>query len=100
MSLLAGIFIGFLLALPPGGVALVGFNLAMTKGFRGAVPYAYGTMLADISYALLAVMAARAVADAYTMSMQDYPAVMIGMQALMVAGLLGYGFHLMMRGTP
>lgn len=100
MSLLAGIFIGFLLALPPGGVTLVGFNLSMTKGFRRAVPYAYGTMLADICYALLAVMAARAVADAYTMSMQDFPAVMIGMQAIMVAGLLGYGFHLMIRRTP
>lgn len=100
MSLLAGILIGLLLAIPPGGIVLVGLNLAMTKGFRRAVPYAYGTMLIDMCYALIAVLGARVVLDFYTKSMEAYPVVIIGVQALIVAGLLAYGTYLLIRRTP
>ncbi|MBE0644343.1 MAG: LysE family transporter [Bacteroidetes bacterium] len=100
MSLLAGIFIGFLLALPPGGIVLVGLNLSMTTGFRRAVPYAYGTMLVDICYALLAIFGARAVIDFHARSMAEFPVLVIGLQILIVAGLLGYGSWLIIRRTP
>ena len=100
MALLAGIMIGLLLALPPGGVTLVGVNLSMTRGFRGAVPYAYGTATVDVIYALLAVMGARAVGDFYQDSVQSFPAVLIGMQVLIITGLFSYGTYLLFRRTP
>ncbi len=100
MALFAGILIGLLLALPPGGVTLVGLNLAMTRGFRRAVPYAYGTATVDVIYALMAVMGARVVNDLYEESIRSFPVVIIAMQALIIVGLFGYGSYLLFRRTP
>jgi threonine/homoserine/homoserine lactone efflux protein len=100
MSLFAGILIGFILALPPGGIVLVGMNLAMQGGFRRAVPYAWGTMLVDTAYALLAVLGAGIVVHAYKSVVASFPVLVIGMQSLIIAALLGYGLFLFLRRTP
>lgn len=100
MPLFTGILIGFILALPPGGIVLVGMNLAMQGGFRRAVPYAWGTMLVDCAYALLAVLGAGVAVHAYESVLESFPALVIGMQTVMIAALLGYGVHLFLRRTP
>jgi threonine/homoserine/homoserine lactone efflux protein len=100
MSLFSGIILGIVLALPPGGILLVGLNLAMSQGFRRAMPYAYGTALVDTLYALLAVLGARTMMDFYANSVREIPAVLIAVQSLLVVGLLGYGVWLWRRRTP
>jgi len=100
MSLISGIILGIVLALPPGGILLVGLNLAMKQGFRRAMPYAYGTAVVDTLYALLAVFGARTIMDFYARSVREIPAVLIVLQSLLIAGLLGYGIWLWRNRTP
>jgi hypothetical protein len=40
------------------------------------------------------------VSSFYTQSIENYPAVIIGMQAMIVTGLFGYGTYLLIRRTP
>lgn len=100
MSVLSGMLLGFVLALPPGGVVLVGLNLALRKGGRRASPYAVGVMLVDSAYAFLAVIGAHGLVEGYGEVTRSVPAVLLAIQGLIVFGLVGYGLLLMFRATP
>lgn len=100
MSVLSGMLLGFVLALPPGGVVLVGLNLALRKGGRRASPYAVGVMLVDSTYAFLAIIGAQGLLEGYGAVTRSAPGVMIAVQGLIVFGLVGYGLLLTFRDTP
>jgi threonine/homoserine/homoserine lactone efflux protein len=100
MPLLTGIILGFLLAIPPGSIVIVGLNLTMTIGWRRASLYAVGTMIPDIGYALIALQASDRVRNVLRYSAAQLPLLVISVQGAMVGGLLLYGMLLIFRRSP
>ena len=59
-----GALAGLGIAVPVGAIAVLLVDLAMRRGFTGAVPAALGAASADLLYAVVAVLAGTAVASA------------------------------------
>lgn len=100
MALLVGILVGFILAVPPGAIVLVGLRLALARGLRHAAPYAVGSMLADIGFAAAALFAADALRGTLGWLSDGAPALLVVLRVAVVTVLIGGGIHMIARRTP
>ena len=91
IALLAGIIIGFMLAIPPGPVAVTTMRLSMDKGLGHGIKAALGTGLMDFIYCLIVIFATSAVLSLVNGFFDDYPIILLGFQVLVVVSIIVYG---------
>lgn len=79
-----GALAGLGIAVPVGAIAVLIVDLAMRRGFGGAVPAALGAAAADLAYAVVAVLAGSAVASALEPHQRTIQLVSAGVLAAIV----------------
>lgn len=100
MPLVYGFLLGFALAIPPGGITVVGVHLTMTLGWQKALRYAAGTSLMDALFALAFLSAAESVSSGLDYTRQQWPWLVVGIQCLVMLILVIYGLLLIFKRTP
>lgn len=91
-SLIAGLVVGAIMAIPPGPVAVTVIKMALDKSNRHAGLAAAGTALMDFFFVLIAVFATSAIIHLIDQFSADYPFLVLLVQLLVVFGVIGYGF--------
>ena len=91
VALLAGFIIGYILAIPPGPVAVTVMRLSLDKGIKHSVLAATGTGLMDFIYCLIIVFATSAALSLVNGFFNDYPVLLLGFQLFVVASIIIYG---------
>lgn len=92
LSLLAGLIIGFVMAMPPGPVAITAIKLGIEKGERHGYQIGIGTGLVDFFYCLIAMFATSAALALLGDFTDRYPLLTLFIQLSVVAGMMIYGY--------
>jgi len=92
ISLLAGIILGLILALPPGPVTVTAIKTGLNKGLRDGVFIGLGNGIIDFTYCLGAVFATSAALMLIDNFAHDYPLIVLSFQLVVVLGIMIYGF--------
>lgn len=92
LSLLAGLIIGFVMAMPPGPVAVTALKLGLEKGAKHGYQVGLGTGLIDFFYCMIAVFATSAALALLGDFTDKYPLLTLIIQLSVVAGMMIYGF--------
>lgn len=100
-ALLSGIVVGFLLAMPPGPIAVAVMKSGLQDTFRKGIGIGLGAALMDILYCLLVMLATASVADETTAFLSNNTLLVLGFQATCVVVMIGYGvLNLRVKRTP
>ncbi len=91
-ALIIGIIIGFVLAMPPGPIAMTSIRLGLDSGRKATFQMSFGTAMLDMIYCLIAIFAASAVQSTLTNFFTTYPIISAIFQIIIVSGLILYGF--------
>jgi len=91
IALLIGGTIGFILAIPPGPVAVASMRLSMDKGLKQGILLALGNGLIDFIYCSAAIFATSAAITAFDTFSKEYPLTTLIFQLIVVALILVYG---------
>ncbi|MFH1052369.1 MAG: LysE family transporter [bacterium] len=92
IALLSGLIIGFLLAIPPGPVALTTIRLSLEKGIKHSSRAALGVGIMDFVYCLAIIFATSAILTLINGFFDDYPLIFLSFQIFVVVALIVYGF--------
>lgn len=92
LSLLAGLIIGFVMAMPPGPVAVTALRLGLEKGSKQGYQVGMGTGLVDFFYCLIAVFATSAALALLGDFTNKYPLLTLFLQLSVVAAMMIYGY--------
>jgi putative LysE/RhtB family amino acid efflux pump len=92
LSLLAGLIIGFVMAMPPGPVAVTAIKLGLEKGAKHGYQIGLGTSIIDFFYCMIAMFATSAVLALLGDFSDRYPLLTLFIQLSIVAGMMIYGF--------
>lgn len=100
-ALLSGIVVGFILAMPPGPIAVAVMKSGLQDTFRKGLSIGFGAALMDIVYCLLVMLATASVADQTTAFISNNTLLVLGFQAACVVVMIGYGvLNLRVKRTP
>lgn len=91
ISLLIGIAVGFVLAIPPGPVGVSVIRIALNNDKRGGILISIGASLMDVLYCLLAMLFTTAVFGSVQYFFDEYPFAMLVFQGCCVAAMLIFG---------
>ncbi len=91
MSLIVGAVVGFILALPPGPVAVTAMKLALNKGSKHGILASMGTSLMDFLFCLISVFATSAFIQIIDTFSVDYPVAVLVFQLVVITGIVVYG---------
>ena len=86
-----GFMIGFVLAMPPGPVAVTAIKMALDKGSRHATMVGLGTGLLDFLYCTVAIFATSAVVDFVVDFADKNPLPILIFQLGVIAGIVTFG---------
>lgn len=92
LSLLAGLIIGFVMAMPPGPVAVTAIKFGLEKGAKHGYQIGLGTGLIDFFYCIIAVFATSAFLAILGDFTDKYPLLTLFIQLSIVAGMMVYGY--------
>lgn len=91
VALLVGVIVGFILALPPGPVAMASIKMGLERSNKEAIQMATGTALMDVVFCLIAVLAASAIESAAGEYFNHNPLMLLFFQIVVVAALIYFG---------
>jgi threonine/homoserine/homoserine lactone efflux protein len=91
IALFVGAMVGFILAIPPGPVAVTAMRLGLDKGVRHGVAGALGTGMMDIFYCLMAIFATSAVLKLIDGIVIHYPLLLLAFQILVIISVIVFG---------
>ncbi|MBX3043998.1 MAG: LysE family transporter [Candidatus Kapabacteria bacterium] len=91
-AIIVGAVIGFILAMPPGPIAMANIRLGLEKSRKDCAEFAIGTASMDMIYCIVAIFAASAIHSAVDSYLVENPIVSIAFQSIIVAGLIYFGF--------
>lgn len=91
ISLLIGIAVGFVLAIPPGPVGVSVIRIALNNDNRSGILISIGASLMDFFYCLLAMLFTTAVFGSVQYFFDEYPFAMLLFQGCCVAAMLMFG---------
>jgi len=91
-ALIIGTIIGFVLAMPPGPIAMASVRLGLDHGRKATFQMSFGTAFLDMIYCLIAIFAASAVQSSLNNFFNTYPIISTVLQIIVVSGLIFYGF--------
>lgn len=94
ISLVSGIIVGFILALPPGPVGVTAIKMALDHGKRNALITALGTTMMDFIFCFLAVFATSAIISLVDTFAEEYPVAVLVFQFTVITAIFAYGFLL------
>ncbi len=86
-----GFMIGFVLAMPPGPVAITAIKMSLDKGSRHAILVGLGTGLLDFLYCTAAIFATSAVVDFLVDFADKNPLPILIFQLGVIAGIVTFG---------
>jgi putative LysE/RhtB family amino acid efflux pump len=91
-ALLFGILVGFVLAMPPGPVAVMAMKLSLNKGMKPGILAATGTGLMDFIYFLFAVFATSGIKALVDHFFTDFPILSLLFQVVIIIAIMAYGY--------
>lgn len=91
IAIIAGIIVGFLLAIPPGPVAVTIMRISMDKGLKLATITSLGIGLMDFCFCLAIIFATSAILILVNSFFSDYPIILLSFQIFVVASIILYG---------
>ena len=98
ISILLGFLIGYVLAMPPGPVAVSAVNLSFDqKSRKPFLLYAAGSALLDVFYGLIAAFAATAFISIFANFSNSYPYVMFVFQVIVILVFVIVGIRTVRR---
>lgn len=92
-AIIVGSVIGFVLAMPPGPIAMANIKLGLEQNRRACVSFSLGTATMDLIYCLLSISAASAIYGAISGYFDTYPIISIILQLAVVIGLILFGIR-------
>lgn len=98
LSILTGIVIGVILALPPGPAAVTAIKLGLSNSSRHGILSGIGTAVMDFIYCIIAVFAVSAVVDWATNFSNNHPFISLSVQIIIVISIILYGFSHLRAG--
>lgn len=93
LALIAGTVFGFLIAIPPGPIAMTNIRLGLEGSKKECALFALGTASLDMLYCLVAVFAASAIQGAVNSYLDNNPLMSLFFQIIVVAGLIYFGIR-------
>jgi threonine/homoserine/homoserine lactone efflux protein len=100
-ALLSGIIVGFILAIPPGPIAVAVMKSGLKDTFRKGIGIGFGAALMDILYCLVLMLATSSIVDETTSLMNNNQLLVLFFQIACVAIMIGYGIlNLRVKRTP
>lgn len=90
-ALLAGAIIGFILALPPGPIAMANIRMSLGIFRKDPIFFSAGTAFMDILFCIAVVFAASAIQSAVNSHLDNYPFIWLFFQFIVVGGLIYFG---------
>lgn len=91
IALLAGIILGFILAIPPGPVAVTAMRLSLDKGIKHGTLTALGTGFMDFVYCLIIIFATSAVLSLVNGFFDEHPLLTLSFQLFVIVVIIIYG---------
>jgi len=91
IAFVAGVLIGFILAIPPGPVAVTAMRLSMENGLKHGILASLGTGLMDFIYCLIVIFATSAILSLVNGFFDNYPIVLLGFQLFVITSIIIYG---------
>lgn len=92
VALLIGLIIGFILAMPPGPIAMSAIRLGLDEGRKATFEMSLGSALMDAIYCLFAIFTAKAIQSSLDSFFTQYPMVSIIFQIVVILALVFYGY--------
>ena len=92
IAFLAGIAIGFILAIPPGPVAVSSIKLGINQGLKPAVLLGLGNTVVDFFYCLITIFTTSAFVVLLRNISDKYPVFVLFFQIVVVVAIILYGF--------
>jgi threonine/homoserine/homoserine lactone efflux protein len=99
-ALIIGSILGFILAMPPGPIAMASIRLGLEKGRRSTFQMSIGTASLDTIYCLMAVFAASAIQNSIMKFFENNPLLSLLFQLSIVLLLVVYGFYQFKKKQP
>lgn len=100
-ALLSGIILGFLLAMPPGPIAVAVMKAGLQDNVRKGMGIGIGAAVMDVFYCLLLLLATGSVRDETTAFLDSNQTLVIVLQVACVAAMIIYGvLNLRVKRTP
>ncbi len=90
-AIMIGAALGFILAMPPGPIAMANIKLGLEKSRKECAQFAIGTAAMDMLYCVIAIFAASAINTAVNDYIIAYPLLSVIFQFVIVFGLVYYG---------
>jgi threonine/homoserine/homoserine lactone efflux protein len=90
-AILIGASLGFILAMPPGPIAMANIKLGLEKGRKECAEFAIGTASMDMFYSIIAIFAASAIHSAVNNYLNSHPFVTLLFQSIIVVALIYFG---------
>lgn len=91
-AIIVGAVLGFILALPPGPIAMANIKLGLEKTRKDCAQFAIGTAFMDMIYCIVAIFAASAIHLAINEYLEANPFISLFIQMIVVGGLIYFGF--------
>ncbi|MFM7158502.1 MAG: LysE family transporter, partial [Bacteroidota bacterium] len=91
VTLLIGIAVGFVLAIPPGPIGVSVIKIALNNDKRGGILIGIGASLMDMIYCLIAMLFTTAVFGSLQNFFDTYPFAMLLFQGICIAAMLIFG---------
>ena len=92
IALLLGSFVGFVLAMPPGPVAITSIRLSLDKSMRDSVAFGLAAGFMDFLYCAFAIFSMSAVMGAIGTLSSEHSTLQLILQLVVIAAVLAYGF--------
>lgn len=91
LSIIPGIIVGMILALPPGPAALTAIKLGLSNSWRHGFLSGFGTAIMDFIYCLLAIFATNLIIDWASRFTNHHPFIALAIQMLIVLSIIYLG---------
>lgn len=99
IAILAGLLIGFVLAIPPGPIGMASIRMGIRDGWSPTLKLALGAGLFDVLYCALAMLATTAIKRYFDGLDTASPLITIGLQFLIAIAMVVFGV-IMFREPP
>lgn len=91
VALILGLAVGYILAIPPGPIAMASVRMGLREGWRPSLRLALGAGLLDLLYCGVAMWASSAVVNLLASLQGSTSWVTIAIQLVIVAGMIAFG---------
>lgn len=100
LALLFGTLLGFVLAIPPGPVAVAVLKSGLDGNQARGLKIGLGAVVMDILYCVIIMLAMGAIQVAASSFADNYPVAVMGFKISCVVGIVAYGFYSLKRNQP